>query len=114
MTAGGSHPPSSRLGGNHRRRLLAEFRHMDELCAEMMRLCRAGSSGSPFEEIVQDLPAAVRAELQQGVEHLRRLMLQILEDRGSPSKGGPSAPRTRSGSGCTCSRSPSRISGRSE
>jgi hypothetical protein len=38
---------------------------------------------------VQDLPAAVRAELQQGVEHLRRLMLQMLEDLGIPIERPP-------------------------
>jgi len=84
MATGDASLPSSRLDSNHRRRLLGEFRHMDELCAEMLTLCRAETSDSPFEEIVQDLPAASRAELQQGVEHLRRLMLQMLEERGIP------------------------------
>ncbi|NPV04632.1 MAG: hypothetical protein HPY67_07860 [Syntrophaceae bacterium] len=79
-----SHRPSNPLGGNHLRRLLSEFRHMDELCTEMLMLCEARPTGSPFEEIVQDLPEASRAELQQRVESLRQRLRQILADRRIP------------------------------
>jgi hypothetical protein len=78
------HHPSSLLGSNHLTRLLSEFRHVDELCAEMLTLCEADPSGSPFEEIVQDLPEGSRTELRQNVEKLRKLMLQILTDREIP------------------------------
>lgn len=76
--------PSSQLGSNHLRRLLSEFRHMDEMCVEMLTLCGAETSDSPFEEIVPNLPAGSQAELRQNVEHVRRLMLQLLADRGIP------------------------------
>ena len=83
------HPPSSLLGSNHLRRLLIEFRHVDELCAEMLALCEAEPLGTPFEEIVQDLPEQSRTELRQHVKRLRQLILQILADREIPVEKQP-------------------------
>lgn len=83
------HPPSSLLGINHLRRLLIEFRHVDELCAEMLALCEAEPLGTPFEEIVQDLPEESRTELRQHVKRLWQLILQILADREIPVEKQP-------------------------
>ena len=70
------------LQENHKRTLLARFRHVDNLLSEMESAARGDRAHSPFYEYITDLTGNQKQAICDHCQRVRAAMVHFLAEKG--------------------------------
>lgn len=73
-----------KLSGNHQRRLLGTFEHLDELMEEVVRALDPSCCQSPFNKLISDAAPIQHKVMADYVAKVRAIMLQLLREHEVP------------------------------